>query len=218
VAETTPVADLASDGSRRHVAAVESGLEELGIAVRRAPRLVRGLDYYLRTVFEVISPELGEETVICGGGRYDRLISDLGGPEVPGTGFAIGEDRLIEVLPERFSNRLLERRPVVVLPVGAKATVRALDLVRSLSRKGIVAHAEVTNRSLKAGLKWAAKLGSAVALILGERELEHGEVVIRDLDGGDQRPVAFADAPDEVASMIDRRGPSGSVGVESGTG
>jgi len=203
VSRTTPVAEVVSDGARRHVAAVESGLDELGISVRRAPRLVRGLDYYLRTVFEVISPELGEDTVICGGGRYDRLISDLDGPQVPGTGFAIGEDRLIEVLPERFRKRLLQRRPVVVLPVGGEATVRALDLVRSLSKRGVVAHTEVTGRSLKAGLKWAAKLGSAAVLILGERELEHGEVVVRDLDSGEQRSVAVAEAPAVVAAMID---------------
>ena len=90
-------------------------LEEIGVVVRRAPRLVRGIDYYMRTVFEVISPELGEDTVICGGGRYDRLISDLGGPEVPGTGFAIGEDRLVEVLPATFRDRVVTRRPVAVL-------------------------------------------------------------------------------------------------------
>jgi histidyl-tRNA synthetase len=100
VAATTPVAEVVSDEARRHVDSVEAGLEALGVEVRRAPRLVRGLDYYLRTVFEVISPELGSDAVICGGGRYDRLISDLGGAQVPGMGFAIGEDRLIEVLPD----------------------------------------------------------------------------------------------------------------------
>ncbi len=81
VAQTTPVADVVSDEAKVHVDAVAQGLEALEIPVRVAPRLVRGLDYYLRTVFEVISPALGEDTVICGGGRYDRLISDLGGSD-----------------------------------------------------------------------------------------------------------------------------------------
>jgi histidyl-tRNA synthetase len=204
VAETTPVADVVSDDARRHVEAVEAGLDQLGIPVRRAPRLVRGLDYYLRTVFEVISPELGEDTVICGGGRYDRLIPDLGGPEVPGTGFAIGEDRLVEVLPARFRERLLSRRPVVILPVGDEATVRALGLNRELALQGVTAHTEVTGRSLKAGFKWAAKVGAVAALILGEDELERGEVTVRDLDRGEQKSVAFADAPACVAGLIAR--------------
>jgi len=206
VAETTPVADVVSDDARRHVEAVESGLDQLGISVRRAPRLVRGLDYYLRTVFEVISPELGEDTVICGGGRYDRLIPDLGGPEVPGTGFAIGEDRLVEVLPARFRERLLSKRPVVILPVGDEATVRALGLNRALALQGVTAHTEVTGRSLKAGFKWAAKVGAVAALILGEREIESGEVVVRDLDRGEQESVALADAPNYVSELLERAG------------
>ena len=103
VDDTTPVAEVVNDEARAHVEAVEKGLEDLGIPVRVAPRLVRGLDYYLRTVFEVVSPELGEDTVICGGGRYDRLISDLGGSEVPGIGFALGEDRLDRGVAARFS-------------------------------------------------------------------------------------------------------------------
>ena len=104
---------------------VEAPLAGLEIPVKRAPRLVRGLDYYLRTVFEVISPELGEDTVICGGGRYDRLISDLGGKAVPGVGFAIGEDRLIEVLPQSFKDEVFDQRVVTVLPLGDGAAAPA---------------------------------------------------------------------------------------------
>jgi histidyl-tRNA synthetase len=202
VAGTTPIADLVNDEARGHVSAVEEGLGELGITVRRAPRLVRGLDYYLRTVFEVISPELGEDTVICGGGRYDRLISDLGGPAVPATGFAIGEDRLIEVLPSPFRDRVLAPRPVVVLPLGESAAARSLALVRELAGHGVAAHAEVTGRSLKAGLKWASKIGAAVALILGEQELEGGEVVVRDLDRGEQESVPFSSAAKRVVRLL----------------
>lgn len=190
VAGTTPVADVVSDDARRHVAEVQRQLDALGISVRRAPRLVRGLDYYLRTVFEVVSPALGDDTVICGGGRYDRLISDLGGAEVPGIGFAIGEDRLIEVLPETFVNRVLGTRPVAVLPLGEVAAGAALGLVRRLAAAGVEATAEVTGRSLKAGLKWAGKIRARAAVIVGERELADGTVVLRDLDRGEQDVVA----------------------------
>jgi histidyl-tRNA synthetase len=199
---TTPVAEVVSDEARRHVDGVEALLGDLGVAVRRAPRLVRGLDYYLRTVFEVVAPELGEDTVVCGGGRYDRLISDLGGPAVPGVGFAIGEDRLIEVLPASFRERVLGRRPVAVLPVGEAAVATALAVVRGLAGRGIAAHAEVTGRSLKAGLKWAGKLGARTVVIVGGDELGAGAVVVRDLDRGEQQTVAIAG----VAEVLERTG------------
>lgn len=207
VAETTPVADVVSDETRRHVAAVERGLVEVGVEVRRAPRLVRGLDYYLRTVFEVVSPELGEDTVICGGGRYDRLISDLGGPAVPGVGFAIGEDRLIEVLPSSFRSRVLGRRPVAVLPLDDAAAAPALALVRDLARRGVAAHAEVTGRSLKAGLKWAGKLAARAVVIVGGDELAGGAVVVRDLDRGEQETIPIPAVAEYLERVLDDAGP-----------
>jgi histidyl-tRNA synthetase len=202
VAETTPVAEVVSDEARRHVAEVEEGLAALDINVRRAPRLVRGLDYYLRTVFEVVSPELGEGAVICGGGRYDRLISDLGGSRVPGTGFAIGEDRLVEVLPGSFRRRVLERPVVAVLPLGAEAAATALGLTRDFSEKGIIAPTEVTGRSLKAGLKWAGKIGAQVAVIIGDAELAAASAIVRDLGRSEQKTVAIELVPEVVAGSL----------------
>ncbi|MCU0234327.1 MAG: histidine--tRNA ligase [Thermoanaerobaculales bacterium] len=202
VADTTPVAEMASSEAKTHVAAVEEGLAALAIPVRRAPRLVRGLDYYLRTVFEVVSPELGEDTVICGGGRYDRLVTDLGGPEVPGIGFAIGEDRLVEVLPPPYRRRVLERPLAAVLPIGAAAAAPALALTRQLALVGITAPCEVTGRSLKAGLKWAGKIGAAAAVILGEREVEAGVAVVRDLARGEQSEVPAGELAAHVARLL----------------
>ncbi len=202
VADTTPIAEVVSTAAREHVDAVEEGLAGLGIPVRRAPRLVRGLDYYLRTVFEVVSPELGDEAVICGGGRYDRLVADLGGPQVPGIGFAIGEDRLLEVVPEAFRTAALARARVAVLPVGGEATVPVLDLVRRLVGAGLAASAEVTGRSLKAGLKWAGKTSAAVAVIVGPSELESGTAVVRDLSAGEQETVALGEVVDAVQRRL----------------
>jgi histidyl-tRNA synthetase len=202
VAETTPVAEVVGDDARAHVAAVESALAELEIPVKRAPRLVRGLDYYLRTVFEVVSPELGEDTVICGGGRYDRLISDLGGAAVPGVGFAIGEDRLVDVLPESLREKVADRRTVAVLPVGGVAAAPATALARELVLNGIAVDTEVTGRSLKAGLKWASKIDASVALILGERELSEGVAVVRDLRRGEQETVELNRAVAAVTDLL----------------
>ena len=203
VEQTTPIADVVNEDARAHVEKVAAGLAELEIPVRRAPRLVRGLDYYLRTVFEVVSPELGEETVICGGGRYDRLIGDLGGAQVPGIGFAIGEDRLVEVLPESFRRRALKKPMVAVLPLGHAAISAALNLTRRLVFCGVVAPAEVSGRSLKAGLKWASKIDARAAVILGERELADGTAIVRDLGRGEQESVALEDVPDRIQQMFE---------------
>jgi len=205
VTGTTPVAEVVSDEARAHVEAVEAGLAALKIPVRCAPRLVRGLDYYLRTVFEVVSPELGEDIVICGGGRYDRLVSDLGGAQVPGIGFAIGEDRLVEVLPETFRRRVLDRPTVAVLPLGSGAAAPGLALSRDLVALGLTAPAEVTGRSLKASLKWAAKIGARAAVILGERELTERKAIVRDLDRGEQETVALDEVPSYLSRLLNRR-------------
>ena len=202
VADTTPVAEVVSSEARSHVEAVEAGLDHLGITVQRAPRLVRGLDYYLRTVFEVVSPDLGEDTVICGGGRYDRLVSDLGGAQVPGMGFAIGEDRLIEVLPEEFRNRVLGRPLIAVLPIGSAAAATGLALARKLVAGGITTHTEVSGRSLKAGMKWAGKIGARAVVILGEDELASNTAVVRDLERSEQEPVSMDLVVEHVARLM----------------
>ncbi len=202
VADTTPVAEVANAEARAHVEAVEEGLGNLGIPVRRAPRLVRGLDYYLRTVFEVVSPELGEDTVICGGGRYDRLIADLGGPQVPGIGFAIGEDRLVEVLGDAFRRQVLSRPVVAVLPIGPEAAMAGLALSRTLALSGLSAPAEVTGRSLKAGLKWAGKIGARVVVILGESEIADGTAIVRDLERGEQEVVRLDGVADFIENIL----------------
>jgi histidyl-tRNA synthetase len=202
VANTTAIAEVVSDEARVHVEAVAAGLDRLGITVRRAPRLVRGLDYYLRTVFEVISPELGEDKVICGGGRYDRLISDLGGPQVPGTGFAIGQDRLIEVLPESFCKKVLDRRVVAFIPLATGSGEQALSLARDLLARGVASQTEVTGRSLKSSMKWATKINARAAVILGEDELAAGEATVRDLDRGEQERVPLDSMVNRLTELV----------------
>ena len=196
IAADAPAMDeLAGDASRRHVAEVESQLQRLAIPFVRNRRLVRGLDYYVRTVFEVVSPQLGTNTVLCGGGRYDRLISDLGGPIVPGVGFAIGEDRLVEVLPARFKDAVLARSAVYVVPLGDAARVRVLELARGWLRRGVPVEIEITGRSLKSALKRADREGFRVVAMLGEDEMRAGTVTLRDLAGGSQSAVPVADLP-----------------------
>ncbi len=204
VAATTPIAETVSGEARIHVERVRELLENLGVEVQPAPRLVRGLDYYMRTVFEVVSPALGQHAVICGGGRYDRLISDLGGPAVPGVGFAIGEDRLVEVLPEAFRSRALQIPAVAVLPLGPGTAAAAQRTASALRQAGIRAEVEVTGRSLKAALKWASKIGARAAVILGETELARGAGILRDLERGEQNEVPLEELPPTVTRLLDQ--------------
>lgn len=190
------MAAVAGEGSRNHVDAVSRHLERLEVPFVRDDRLVRGLDYYLRTVFEVVSPRLGEGTVLCGGGRYDRLIADLGGPAVPGVGFAVGEDRLVEVLPERFRAQVLGRRQLYLVPLGQAAVAEALGLARTWIGAGVRVEVEVTGRSLKSALKRADRDGLSVVAILGEEEMAAGVVAVRDLARGIQEKIAPSAVPE----------------------
>jgi histidyl-tRNA synthetase len=208
-ADVPAVDDVAGEASRRHVAQVEAHLGRLGIPYVRNHRLVRGLDYYLRTVFEVISPKLGANTVLCGGGRYDRLIADLGGPAIPGVGFAIGEDRLIEVLPASFREAVLSQPKLYLVPIGDAAQERVLELARDWVREGVPVEIEVSGRSLKAALKRADREGFRVVAMLGDDELRAGLVSVRDLTAGSQSTLQFAALPPWWRELVGRFAASG---------
>jgi histidyl-tRNA synthetase len=121
---------------------------------------------------------------------------------VPGIGFAIGQDRLVEVLPEAFRRRVLHRPTVAVLPVGRSSHAPATKIAREIAMLGVMAPTEVTGRSLKAGLKWATKIGASVAIIVGEREVETRTAVVRDLERGEQAEVPFGEVATRVASLL----------------
>jgi histidyl-tRNA synthetase len=196
VAADVPAMDaVAGEASKQHVLQVEAQLDRLGIPYERNHRLVRGLDYYLRTVFEVVSPQLGANTVLCGGGRYDRLIADLGGPAIPGVGFAIGEDRLIKVLPAAFREAVLSRPRLYLVPLGEAAQQRALELARSWVREGVQVEVEVSGRSLKAALKRADRERFRAVVMLGEDELRDGSVSVRDLTTSTQTSIKLSALP-----------------------
>jgi histidyl-tRNA synthetase len=190
------LADHLSPESREHFATVLALLARLGVPHRLESRLVRGLDYYTRTVFEIVSQGLGAQDAIVGGGRYDRLIAELGGPEVPAIGFAIGEDRLIDVLPESFRRAALPPPPVAVAAVGEVGFAEALALAEELRGEGVPAVAELSARSLKGALKRAARLEARRVAIVGDEELAAGAVTVKDLGTGEQRRLPRAAAID----------------------
>jgi histidyl-tRNA synthetase len=194
-ADVPAMDEVATEASRKHVAEVEAQLTRLGVPFVRDHTLVRGLDYYLRTVFEVVSPKLGANTVLCGGGRYDRLIADLGGPAIPGVGFAIGEDRLVDVLPATFRSAVLAQPRLYVIPLGPLAQQRVLEITLGWIREGVPVEVEVSGRSLKAALKRADREGFRMVAMLGEDELRAGTVSVRDLTAGSQSSLAVAAVP-----------------------
>ncbi len=190
--------DSLSPASREHFDGLRGALERLGLAYRLEPRLVRGLDYYSHGVFEIVSEALGAQDAIVGGGRYDGLMRQLGGPDLPATGFAIGEDRLIEALPEASPCRARPAAPVAVLAAGAVAPLAALELAELLRGAGVAATADLGGRSVRAALKRADRSGTRFVVLLGDDELAAGQATLRDLAAGDQTTLGR----DQLAARI----------------
>jgi histidyl-tRNA synthetase len=169
-----------------HFAEVRRQLQLLGIPYRLDHRLVRGLDYYVRTTFEVTSDQLGAQSSVLGGGRYDGLVRDLGGPDVAGVGFAVGMERLALLVPPREAE---PRADVFLLPAGQGALDRALVLQRELRRAGVRATLDPEGRSFKARMKLADRLGVRIVAILGDDEMARGVWTVRDMARSEQEDV-----------------------------
>ena len=181
--------EVLGNPAREHFEVVCGQLERFGVAYRIDDRLVRGLDYYTRTVFEITSGALGAQDAILGGGRYDGLIGELGGPAVPGIGFAIGEDRLVDVLPDSSRVRAEGTAPVCVVAVGAASLDAALGLAEVLRAAGVAAISEFSAGSLKAGLRKAGRRGCRWVALIGEDEIAAGTVVLRDFENSTQETI-----------------------------
>ncbi len=188
------LADHLSPASREHFDQVLAILERFEVPFEVAPRLVRGLDYYTKTVFEIVSKGLGSHDAVVGAGRYDGLIAELGGPPVEGIGFAIGQDRLIDVLPESFLAAVAGEPPVMLIPIGEEARVEGLAMAEALRAEGVAVVAELSGRSMRAALKQANRRGVRYVALVGEEEIASGELTLRDLESGEQETLSAAQA------------------------
>jgi histidyl-tRNA synthetase len=187
VIDTLPkITDHLCAECRVHFAEVRRQLQLLGIPYRLSHRLVRGLDYYVRTTFEVTSDQLGSQSSVLGGGRYDGLVKDLGGPDVAGIGFAVGMERLTLLLPPRQERG---RCDVFLMPLAEGALDPALKLQRALRESGVRALLDPEGRSFKSRMKQADKLGSRLVAILGADELARGAWTVRDMARSEQQLV-----------------------------
>ncbi len=186
------MADALCDACRAHHEAVLGHLAALGVAVEPAPRLVRGLDYYTRTTFEFVHGGLGAQSAVGGGGRYDGLSQELGGPPLPGIGWALGVERtLLALEAEGVAAPGAPRLTAFVVPLGAAAKARAVTLVAELRAAGVAADLAYGDRGLKGAMKAADRSGAAYAVVLGDRDLEAGAAPVKDLRTGEQTPVAL---------------------------
>lgn len=181
------------DESKNFFAAVCGGLDALGVSYKVSPHLVRGLDYYCHTAFEFTTDELGAQGTLLAGGRYDGLIATMGGPQIPGVGWAAGIERLSMMI-----DAPVPRRPVAIVPIGAAAEAKALSLARDLRGRGFAVELGYRG-NLKRRLARADKLHARAALIMGDDELAKGVATLRDFDSGEQQEIAFAALAERLA-------------------
>jgi histidyl-tRNA synthetase len=204
VIEKAPsILDSLSPEATKHFERVREYLDALGQAYTVTPRLVRGLDYYVRTTFEVLTTELGAQNAVAGGGRYDGLIERLGGPADPGIGFAIGLERVVLLLGD---DDAASRPFVLLIPLGDAALQRLLPVARAARQAGVAAELGYGGRKLPRELERANKLGVIYAVIAGDNEIASGEAVLRAMGSGEQRRVPLAALAGELVSLARKDG------------
>ncbi len=175
-----------------HFEAVKNHLQAMGIEYTINPRLVRGLDYYTHTAFEFKAAGIGSIDTIGGGGRYNGLVSDIGGPEQTGVGFGLGMERLLLVLEKQGVELPVANKPdVYFVALGAEAEQHIVPLLFEARKSGLAAEKDYGGRKMKAQLKSADRLGAAYAAILGDEELARGEIVLKHLADGEQETIAI---------------------------
>lgn len=184
-----------------HFSKLRQLLDEVGIRYSLDPRLVRGFDYYTKTVFEVVAGDLGAQNALCGGGRYDGLVEECGGPPTPGIGFAAGMERLLMVLESRNLLPSDLRKPDLYLaPLGDKAQSMVFKLAITLREAGWLVDLDYQGRSLKAQLKTADKIGAKLVGVIGDNELEKHQVLMRRMATSEQELIDL----DSIAGYLEK--------------
>ena len=182
--------DYLCDECKEHFDDLKEYLKAQNTEYEVDTRIVRGLDYYTKTVFEFICEGIGAQSTVCGGGRYDGLMEQLGGPSLPGIGFAMGITRLILAMKESDSLPYEEKKPTLyIASMGKASTAKALEIVLSLRSRGIYAECDICARSLKAQMKYADKIGASYTLILGDNELATGKAQLKNMYNSTQKEI-----------------------------
>ena len=186
IAKDAPVVlDYLCDDCKQHFEGLKKRLDALNIAYSVNPRIVRGLDYYNKTVFEFVSGDIGAQSTVCGGGRYDGLIKSLGGNDQPALGFAMGIERLLMVADAQGVNIPVPQPcDLYIASIGEEASIRALQLTTDLRNEGFYAECDTMGRSVKAQMKYADKIEAQFSMVLGDSELEQNRANIKNMQTG----------------------------------
>jgi len=199
LADAPKITDYLCDECKAHFERVQAYLTEAGVAFTLDPRLVRGLDYYTKTAFEIKYPPLGAQSAVAGGGRYDGLIEEIGGKPTPAVGFATGLERVLLALEKQnLLPAANETTDVFVVALGDAAQAPAFKLLRDCRRAGLTANMDYAGRSMKAQMKQANKHHARYALILGEDEVQNGTVQLKNMEKSEQKSVKIEDVMSEL--------------------
>lgn len=208
VAANAPkMVDHLCDDCREHFEEVKERLSSMGVDYAIDPDIVRGLDYYCRTVFEFVTETIGAQGTVCGGGRYDGLVEEIGGPKIPGIGFGMGLERLLLVM-EASGAEVPESEPceIFIAPMGKRASVAAGTLAERLRAEGVRAEADTMGRSLKAQMRFADKIGALFTMVLGDDELNKGIGRIKEMSTGKEKEISLGESfVDEAGALLIER-------------
>lgn len=197
------ILDNLCDECKDHFDQVKAFLDAKSIDYQINPLIVRGLDYYTKTVFEIISDSLGAQSTVCGGGRYDGLVEECGGPKTPGIGFAIGLERLMMILEAQKAIDIIEEpMDIYIATIGDMARLKASDLISVLRKKGISADMDHVGRSIKAQFKYAGKQGYKFVCTIGENELTTGDLRIKNMKEGKEDSIRIESLLDYLIKQL----------------
>ena len=204
IAKKAPVViDYLCDDCKEHFESVKNHLNAMNIDFKVNPKIVRGLDYYTRTVFEFVSGDIGAQSTVCGGGRYDGLIAQMGGPQTPSLGFAMGIERLMMVLSAQKAE--LPEPPtcdLFIATLGEKASLKASALCRELRDEGYKVQTDICGRGLKAQMKYANKIGAKFTVVLGDNEVDSGEALLKKMSDSSERKINLSEIVLELGEEI----------------
>lgn len=204
IAKDAPIIlDYLCDGCRKHFEELKEILNDYGVKFTVDPKIVRGLDYYTRTVFEFISKDIGAQGTVCGGGRYDGLVSELGGQAVSALGFGMGLERLIMTMENAgCSFEPAKTCDLYIAPMGERAQRKAALLADAVRRAGYAAETDLVGRGLKPQMRYADKIGAKFVTVLGDNELDAGEAKLKNMRTGEETPVVLEEFMSAFSSAL----------------
>lgn len=202
LSDAPAVLDILDEECMAHFEKLKASLEAMGIPYEVDKGIVRGLDYYTRTVFEFVSDEIGAQGTICGGGRYDNLVEECGGSPTGAVGFAMGLERIMLVLEAQNNNNVEYNAPLVYIgSIGEKGALKAQEIGYDLRKAGIHAEYDTVGRSVKAQMKYADKIGAKYNVVLGDDEIANDKVRLKNMLDGEQREITLSAIEEELKKL-----------------